>query len=341
MTNTYGRKKEKDLSIFTKNNSGRSNFGSSNCSKQSASLSVRRDTYNGQPDDHKGSIQESGAVSMNPLQKLSLRWNTDFFIAYKNQKGNWSKWILLSEWNRDYSPNYRQILKEELVIESDLTQKENKIIANQIIASMKEKGVGFFCSFTGNKSYHNHSFWEGLNELRDKQRTKAKELLAEWICGKQYKQVDAANFKPKRLILIHGEKHPKTGKKKVLFDSFQPEKVNIVPEEILEKAKEVQDKVFESNVCFKPSSCSFIDYALKNKLPISDRNSNLVPNVVALLDEKGWEQCATTQDKTFNEFENWAKRKPSFNCEQLRRYAKSVGKGNLCNKCLMEVGINE
>jgi hypothetical protein len=283
---------------------------------------------------------------MNPLssslKKLSQRWETDFFVAYKRQDKSWTKWYPLSEWSFEFDPNYRQILANELLIETDLTQEENKTISNKISDSMRKKDIGFYCSFTGNKSYHNHSFWNGLEKLEPKQRTKAKELLAEWICEKQYEDIDPANLKPKRLILIHGAKHPKTGKEKVLYDNFNPEKINKVPEFIIEQAKQVTaPKSFGGNqITFKPSSCPFIDYAIKNKLPISDRNSNLVPNVVALLDEKGWEQCANAQDKTYLEFENWAKRNPKFNCSQLRAYAKTVGKGNICNKCLMEVGLN-
>ena len=276
-------------------------------------------------------------MNMIALNKLGERWSTDFFISYKKKNGSWTKWYLLSEWPFDFAPNYRQVLASELVLESDFSKEENKGIMNNVIDSMKEKEIGFYCSYTGNKSYHNHSFWNGLEDLEDKQRTKAKELLSEWICGEQYESIDPANFKPKRLILIHGAKHPKTSKKKTLYAAKRPEKINKVPEWIVEEAKKIEEKkYFDNGISFKPSSCPFIDYSLKNELPISDRNSNLVPNVVALLDETGWEQCAMTQGKTFTEFENWAKRKPKFNCEQLRRYAKSIGKENICIKCLME-----
>lgn len=271
------------------------------------------------------------------LNKLCKRWDTDYFVSYKRKDATWTKWYLLSQWSFEFEPNYRQVLASELVIESDLTKEENKEIAQTINKSMQEKEVGYYCSFTGNKSYHNHSFWKGLEKLDDKQRTRAKELLAEWLCEEVFDKIDLANLKPKRLILIHGAKHPKTGKEKTLFDSYKPEQINEVPEEIIEKAKEVEEKVFDNNVSFVPTKCPFVDYALKNKLPTgTDRNGNLVPNVVAITDSKAWEQCALAQDKTLLEFENWAKRKPKFNCEQLRRYAKAIGKQSICTKCLLE-----
>jgi hypothetical protein len=115
------------------------------------------------------------------LVKLSQRWNEDFFVAYKKKNGTWTKWHKLSEWPFEFAPNYRQVLPCELVLESDLSREENRAIAEAINAGMRKKGIGFYCSFTGNKSYHNHSFWAELEDLTPEQRTKAKTELARWI----------------------------------------------------------------------------------------------------------------------------------------------------------------
>jgi hypothetical protein len=154
-----------------------------------------------------------------------------------------------------------------------------------------------------------------------------------------FSKIDQANFKPKCLILIHGAKHPTTGREKVLFDSFEPEKINSVPQDILEKAKQVNSvqQFHEINSSFRPTECPFIDYACTNELPISNRNANLIPNVVAVTQDISiWQRCADAQGKKLSKFEGWAKRNPNFNCKQLREYAASVGKGNICTAHLLE-----
>jgi len=82
----------------------------------------------------------------------------------------------------------------------------------------------------------------------------------------------------------------------------------------------------------------FLEWACENKLPVSCRNQNLLPNLIAYTSDKEvWQKCADIQEKELKEFEEWAKRKTTFNCEQLRHYAEKLGLGKYCEICLEEM----
>jgi len=276
------------------------------------------------------------------LFSLSSFFGMDFYVSYRFPNLSWVKWKKLSEWNFSIEPNYRQVLPSELVLETDFSREENEAIAKEIISILKKKGISFFCAFSGNKSYHFHIFWSNLAELGDFQRTKAKHLLIDWLLGPELApKIDKSNLGKKHLILINGARHPKTGMAKTIYALNETCELNVLPLEILAEAERSKELEFEQTIRCAPLSCPFIEYACYNSLPISNRNSNLVPNLVAVTPQIAvWQRCADIQGKRLIEFENWAKRKPNFNCKQLQNYAGTIGKRSICDLCLLNRGGN-
>ncbi len=90
----------------------------------------------------------------------------------------------------------------------------------------------------------------------------------------------------------------------------------------------------------------YISFALQN---IRDRTPD--PTTKAALRgpvrgichvEEKWEKAAHTQGKSIAEFENWATRKPEFNCIQLQRFAqKQKVHETLCAPCPIRIALAE
>ena len=125
---------------------------------------------------------------------------------------SYSPWIKSSEWNWGLSePNDRQIMKNEIVVETDLDKTTNleltQLMQNKLIA----EGINYWIYFTGNKSYHIHFIINGLENVEDgKQRQRIKNKIAELLFPEEYKHIDKNNFFPKKLIRIEESYNPKT-----------------------------------------------------------------------------------------------------------------------------------
>lgn len=153
------------------------------------------------------------------------------------------------------------------------------------------------------------------------------------------KDIDESNCGKKHLIGIEGTPHPKTGVCKTLVCESGDWLNNEMPEDIIKTAaaaaepkKEFMYKNHHGDSA--PKRCAFLEWACLNPLPVSCRNQNLVPNLVAYTQDRSvWQQCASTQSKQLSEFENWAMRKTQFNCKQLQVYAKKLEVNYLCELC--------
>jgi len=253
----------------------------------------------------------------------------------KNNTIYWSKWIKASQWNWETEPTDRQILFNEIVIETD----EPEMMTNQKLTiefqkTLKEKGISFYTYYTGNKSFHIHFFVDGLENIEQDQRKLIKKTIAKEITKDNYKYVDEANFHEKSMIRIEGTTHLKTKKKSRLFEKYI-NKNYVLTNELIEKTKIKKCVNNDLKKC-KGEFCFVIEDAINNKFPDGQRNRILLPNAVAILSDEELDQLALTQNINKFEIIGWKKKQPKFCCVQLRRYAKEIGKENLCRQCVAQ-----
>jgi len=208
----------------------------------------------------------------------------------KTKKSWWVKWTKASEWNWIIEPTDRQIMENEIVIETDYDIIENKRLTKIFQSTLKEKNISYFTYYTGSKSFHIHFFIKDIQKYTNTYILKSiKEEVAKDIAKENYKFVDSANFNDKKLIRIEGSIHPKTKRKGTLFDKFVGNDYEI-NDALLSRIKkipknicETDDLVFEKD---KKRYCYLIEEAKRRKFPEGKRNQNLLPNAVAILDNK-------------------------------------------------------
>jgi hypothetical protein len=256
-------------------------------------------------------------------------------IISKTNTIYWTKWIKASEWNWNDEPTDRQILSNEIVIETD----EPDVFVNQRLTidfqkELRKNKIGYYTYYTGNKSFHIHFFVDGLENIEPEQRKLIKKYIAKEITKDNFKFVDNANFHDKSMIRIEGTIHLKTKKKSRLFDKYISNNYKLT-ESIIEKTKINIIKNFDIEKS-DGKFCYVIEEALKTKFSSGERNRILLPNAVAILSDNELETLSKVQDINYNEIKGWKKRKPQFNCVQLRRYAKQIGKENLCKQCIKQ-----
>ena len=174
--------------------------------------------------------------------------------------------------------------------------------------------------------------------LTDAQRTKAKNLWVDAVLPEAIaRDIDRSNLNKKHPILIENCLHPKVDKIKTLVCEHGNWENNVMPESVLKEAQTIKEFVKKYDTA-APKQCLLLEWACQNALPVSNRNANLVPNIVAWTQDKNtWQACADIQGKELLEFENWAARDPptTFNCKQLQAYAGTVGKRSICDLCLI------
>lgn len=261
-------------------------------------------------------------------------------------------------------PNYRTVLKHEIVMESDLDIESNAKIAMRICKALKEKDYSFEDDFSGNKSHHIHIFFgEELAALTDFYRTKAKNLFVEQFPKDISDVIDRSNLTKKHMILIPGALHPKTNfpKKRIMWNRLG--EINKFPEELIEQAIKIPEpKQDTSGLSYAPGKCLACEYALTNLIIQKEgltRYENLSPNLAAYIRGKpNREELAkkyyTTQKKDgstdpitgetnikTSELECWDKKPSEFQCKQLNRYMNAIGLGNICDLCLLQGGYKE
>lgn len=251
-------------------------------------------------------------------------------IDLKTNKDYWSKWIPASKWNWDNDPTDRQVMFNEIIIETDEDIELNRKLTKEFHKTLKQKKISYYTFFTSSKSFHIHFFADGLEDIDGEQRKLIKIEIAKEITGKNYKYVDGANFIDKGLIRIENSIHPKTNKKVRLFDKFIGNNF-VVTDELIKKTKVCKPKHIEI-VNSQGNYCYVVEKALRSKFKSGQRNKILLPNCVAILSESELKQLALTQGINFVEINGWLKNKPTFNCKQLRRYALSIGEQDCCKR---------
>jgi len=250
------------------------------------------------------------------------------------KKSWWTKWIPTSKWDWSSEPTDRQVMFNEIVIETDEEMQFNKKLTREFQKTLKEKNISYYTFFTSSKSFHIHLFADGLENIEDEQRKLIKIKIAKEIAGVNYKYVDSANFIAKGLIRIENSINPKTNKRVRLFDKFIG-KNYLVTDELLQQTKVIKPKNVEV-VNSKGHYCYVIEKALKQMFTSGERNKILLPNCVAILSESELKQLALTQDINYAEINGWKKNNPTFNCKQLRRYALSIDEQDCCKRCVRD-----
>ena len=113
-------------------------------------------------------VSKSGIRLLNYLDAICPK---DYFLVARrwgplNPKDpGCSKWLTWKEWKttRVRLPNYRRVLPNEIVLETDFPKREtNKLVADKLMQILREKGYGYRCYFSGNKSYHIHLFFTNI-----------------------------------------------------------------------------------------------------------------------------------------------------------------------------------
>lgn len=298
------------------------------------------------------------------LQDLYNSTKENFWVGerfkFQNGEFGWYEWQQVKDYlekkpiitssgkEKILNPNYRTTLKNEIVLETDLTKEENAKIAERIIRGLREKDYSFSCYFTGNKSYHIHLFFKSeLSELNDFQRTKAKNIFVEQFPKDISDLIDRSNLTKKHMILIPGALHLKTNNSKTLIASNIPEILNNFPEMLLEEAKKTPEpKQDLSGLSYAPGKCLACEYSLNNyisQLKGLTRYENISPNLSAYIrGKKDRDELAqkyySIQQKETSELECWDKKPSEFSCKQLSFYMNSIGLGKICDLCLINGG---
>ena len=286
---------------------------------------------------------------MNPtLSFLGKRENFDPFLARRIKGKNieyWSKWVKFSEWDKKnkLAANYRQVFPNEIVLETDLSKEENAKITQEVTMILRKNNYSFSVYFTGNKSYHVHIWFNNLAGFNDIQRTKIKNLFCDNFPAHIKDKIDRSNLTKKNLILIEGAEHIKTGRKKVKMFSFKEDKVNTMPEFMLEKVKQIEEKpIIVPEYIEKIETCAALDYSLNNKLPTGKKTRYewVSPNLSAYIRNRpDRDELAaryySVQDKDTKDLDCWDKKPSEFCCSQLREYMNFIGKSSICDSCLL------
>ncbi|MCX6803806.1 MAG: hypothetical protein NTY48_04530 [Candidatus Diapherotrites archaeon] len=287
------------------------------------------------------------SLTMDYLQALSKEWTNDFWVAHKDPNGIWSKWLPLSQWSKFTPVNYRQVLPNEVVMESDFDDKTNKLIAEEICKKLRDNNIAYERYFSGNKSHHIHCFFVGLDTAPIQVSAKTKELLVDSLIGSELSsKLDKSLFGPKHLVLIPNENHPKTDVRKMLVDSYHQGSVNPLPEIVKDFIS--LHKQMVPQVIITPQEkikCSAMELSIKKRFPDgSGRQNRLAPNFSAFSRTRSDRQqlrnafYATQVDTKPNCLSCWDSKKSTFSCKQLRNYMYSIGEGSTCDLCMLNKG---
>lgn len=275
--------------------------------------------------------------------------NQDLLLTSRfmdNGKEVYMAWKKASEWDWNIEPTDRQIMANEIVLETDFTEPENKKYSDDILKLLCMNNISTWTYFTTSKSYHTHFVLPGLEKFEDgKYRQLLKIEIAKELIGTDlFSKVDINNFYPKKMIRLEGALNPKTNKRTHLISKYEfvgqdelsntliTNAIKLVEQREINKIKDYSKLQLE-NLERQEVYCMLMEDALQNKFPEGGRHMNLCPNAVAILDEPKLKCLCAKQEMDSMEFEGWAKKKPQFNCVQFRRYGASINKQDICKEC--------
>jgi hypothetical protein len=255
-----------------------------------------------------------------------------------------TKWVPIEEWKSCYSnilPNYRTIMMNEIVLESDESKEENFELAKKIKDVLVKNNFYFWSVFTGNKSIHFHLICNDLLKIDPTMKKEAcTHFVHKYFSEDIVEKLDFSNFNPKRMIQIEVAVNPKTKLlPEVFFENLNGFYISLDDSlfEHKEKKKYIV-KEWTRDLC--PKNCPSLEFCLKNKFPSGEltRYEFISPSLAAYIRYKPnrdfiAESYYKIQGKQ-GDLEAWDLKPSNFSCKQIRKFMEFHKKGEFCEKCL-------
>ena len=279
---------------------------------------------------------------------------TDFEVCHRtviDGKSRFTKWYAYKDWPYDFTPNYRTIFKNELVLETDFPRKEdNDAMMENIKKKMEKQKIPFYCIFTGNKSTHMHIFLNHPNYSEDVINRNKAFIAKKFLGDELYKSIDLANLGKHRMIQLEFAPNPKSGNPSKYLCKYGGDIYNLPYDMKLQDGIRFKDAqtsfmIHKTEILNNkaPRYCPFMEYCCKNELPTVDgekhtmsRNQHIAPNVAAYVlanKEKAEYLNSYYKNQKSNVKREWLALKPEFNCIGLQNYANNNGLGKHCEMC--------
>ena len=267
-----------------------------------------------------------------------------------NGKSFFSKWIPYQDWKYATLPNYRTLLPNEMLLETDYKKKEaNDAIAKEMMNKMAARGIPFYAFYTGNKSTHIHFFVQHPKYQKDI-IARNKKLIIKHIFGENiFDIIDTANLGERRMIQIEYSINPKTGQPSQLVRNEEGNPYKLPKDLMLYHVGELKDKATKLFINKKeilnnkaPRYCPFIEFCCTNELPTMDethpysRNQYIAPNVAAYVlanKEKSYLFERYYESQKSQVRKEWLGCNPEFNCKMLQDYAEKNNITKFCDIC--------
>jgi len=293
----------------------------------------------------------------------------NFRVAAEFSKGYWKYFIYKSRyffdfWNslNGFQPNHRDVFKDEIVIEGDLPKRlDNYRNSVKIEKMMNDKGISYLKFYSGNKSYHIHSYWPELNNVEGHRRAYLKKKIISWMLGCEVscKHADC-NIKKfdvdfqltgNHLVRMEYGLHNKTGRRKILLKTVDNGK-NFIPQEVKEDYEKFNNRMkrwqpIDSNIkadmnCMKyftsedTGDCrKRILFFIINRLIGQGKSSKEVTDVVFNWNINVLFTYFTTEVLLRHIHTAFDKPKPEYNvgCPYARSLLEQLGKLVVCKGC--------
>jgi len=284
--------------------------------------------------DSAGNVRREFVYSIDELFKaLKKHPKSDVFVAINGRVSGGSKATDVVSWNAFF-----------LDIESPSHVMKDKPHARELALKaqrfFKSKGIETALADSG-RGFHLYVFFNGPLAFGVEEIKRRLEKIKKFFSGEEWQQekahVDCSVFEParcgrligtynkkaKKLSCWIGEPKPADTKKVLTWIDSLPSPIVLVVEE----EREVKSS----------KDCSFLEYALKHKLPAGKRNQILAPNACSVLTDSELQQLAKIQEMSKSQITGWKKApswQKSFNCTQMKKYAGELGLSHLCKDCL-------
>src|SRR3990167_2452559 len=209
------------------------------------------------------------------LDRLAKRYGK-FKVAMMTTYGSWSYFNYPSDNGKYHCLNDdlkdRQIMHDEIVIESDLSmRKMNRGVSERIEKRLLRKNIEYSKWFSGGKSYHIHLTMPELLKFSGEDLKLLKRLFVLWLYDFDIQEVYRHKIDLQlcgtHMIKLEYSPHSETNIRKQLISENDSDKQNKIPEIIWSKFK--QEKEYVPNKNFKPQSFDdkeCLKYFTKNKV---------------------------------------------------------------------------
>jgi hypothetical protein len=214
------------------------------------------------------------------LDRLAERYGS-FKVAYQYGNNDDSFWV-----HKDYPSEMacglaeqdvitdRHVMKDEIVVETDMAREPMNRSVVKRMGYILRKQFNFKTYSSGNKSYHLHMVFPELKRIESPDDLMLlKRLFVRWMyacpknhwnctsCSMMIKGEDGKEFKcalikhrvdmqlmGKHMIRIEGAEHPKTGRRKIVWEECNDHPYNRLPQEVWDKFNAIKAKSSEKKL---------------------------------------------------------------------------------------------